>query len=333
MMNDEIKIKLEAAFKRVEKGNVSISNVKRLTGGAAAATYRLDFTSAGQTQPLILRMAQEAEQFGIGLDKAMEGKVQSAAVAKGVVAAKILLFLNTEDGLGEGFVMECIEGETIPQKILREDRFQHARDIMAQQCGEILAAIHNVPLAQLDGLQEYSAQQLIAQLKSDYRSYQEVIPIFDYAFWWLENNPPMVSVNKLVHGDFRNGNLIVNEQGIAAVLDWELAHIGDPMEDLGWLCVNSWRFGNRNKPVGGAGSRVDLYDSYESATGVKVDSETVRFWELFGVLKWGVVCQYMASLHTSGEDRSVERAAIGRRVSETEIDIVDLLLKGDSDAN
>jgi len=128
-----------------------------------------------------------------------------------------------------------------------------------------------------------------------------------------------------VHGDFRNGNFIVRETGIAYVLDWEVAHLGDPHEDLGWLCMNAWRFGRLDRPVGGFGSRSRLYEEYEKATGNPVQADRVHFWEIYGTLKWGVICQWFAHQYLSGEVRVLERAAIGRRVSETELDLLDLI--------
>ena len=133
-----------------------------------------------------------------------------------------------------------------------------------------------------------------------------------------------VPESRLVHGDFRNGNLIIGTDGVRAVLDWELAHLGDPMEDLGWICTNSWRFGSIDLPVGGFGEREDLFRGYEEAGGV-VDPGRVHFWEVFGSLKWGIMCMSMYSVYRSGADRSVERAAIGRRSSEAEIDLMNLL--------
>ena len=103
------------------------------------------------------------------------------------------------------------------------------------------------------------------------------------------------------------------------------ALLGDPLEDLGWLCMNAWRFGVIEKPVGGFGDRQALYDEYARASGHPVDPERVRFWEVFGALKWGLVCQWFARQFTSGEVRSIERAAIGRRVSEVEMDLLDLI--------
>jgi aminoglycoside phosphotransferase (APT) family kinase protein len=129
----------------------------------------------------------------------------------------------------------------------------------------------------------------------------------------------------LVHGDFRHGNLIIGSEGLRAVLDWELAHLGDPMEDLGWICVNSWRFGEIDKPVGGFGSREELFAGYEEA-GRRVDPDRVKFWEVMGTLRWGVMCCGMMQRFRIGPDHSMERAMIGRRSSETEIDLLRLLV-------
>ena len=128
----------------------------------------------------------------------------------------------------------------------------------------------------------------------------------------------------LVHGDFRHGNLIIGPDGVRAVLDWELAHFGDPMEDLGWVCVNSWRFGEIDKPVGGFGTREELFAGYEAA-GRKVDPDRVKFWEVMGTLRWGIMCCGMMQRFRIGPDHSMERAMIGRRSSETEIDLLRLL--------
>lgn len=127
-----------------------------------------------------------------------------------------------------------------------------------------------------------------------------------------------------MHGDFRNGNLMIGPEGVRAVLDWELAHIGDPMEDLGWLCVNSWRFGRIDKPVGGFGDYAELYAGYEAAGGPPVNRAMAKWWEMFGTLRWGVMCTGSLAAFRS-VDASVERAMIARRTSETEIDLLRLM--------
>jgi aminoglycoside phosphotransferase (APT) family kinase protein len=128
----------------------------------------------------------------------------------------------------------------------------------------------------------------------------------------------------LVHGDLRLGNIMVDSSGLTAVLDWELAHIGDPMEDLGWLCVRAWRFGGSN-PVAGIGSYDELFDAYENVSGIRPQLDAMRWWEVLGTLKWGIICIRQAATHLQGIARSHELAAIGRRVCENEYDLLEYL--------
>jgi hypothetical protein len=144
------------------------------------------------------------------------------------------------------------------------------------------------------------------------------------AFRWLDDNRPALSAPVVVHGDFRNGNLIIGPDGIRAVLDWELAHFGDRLEDLGWLCAKAWRFGSP-LPVGGFGTVDQLVAGYEEAGGDAVDRTALHWWEVLGTLRWGVICIVQTVTHLSGMVRSVELAAIGRRGCEVEWDLLELL--------
>ncbi|MBD2858084.1 phosphotransferase family protein [Spongiibacter sp. KMU-158] len=303
---------------------VEISQLQQLTAGAAAQTWRFQASYGGQSQTLILRSGIDADQFAGALKKADEAIVINAAVAVGVIAPRILGILQPGHGLGEGFVMECIDGESLPPKILRDPTLSAAREKLAAQCGEALAQIHAVPRSELSHLPVQDAKAQLDFYQQSYQRFGMPLPVFDAAFQYLSQHQFEAELT-LVHGDFRNGNILVDENGLSGVLDWELSHIGDPMEDLGWLCVNSWRFGQRDKPVGGFGTREQLFSAYEQASGLKVDPARVNYWELFGVLKWGVLCLYQCEVHLSGAQRSVERAAIGRRVSECELDIIALL--------
>lgn len=117
---------------------------------------------------------------------------------------------------------------------------------------------------------------------------------------------------------------MIGPGGVRAVLDWELAHIGDPMEDLGWICVNSWRFGRIDLPVGGFGTIEDLVSSYEAASGIRPGPAALRWWEIFGTMRWGMICAQSLAAYR-GDDSTVERAMIARRTSETEIDLLRLI--------
>jgi aminoglycoside phosphotransferase (APT) family kinase protein len=233
--------------------------------------------------------------------------------------------LTPQDELGTGFIMQRVEGETIARKILRDEQFAKARPMLARQLGKVVAGIHGLAASKLPKLRQMTSTKEIADLEREYRSFGWPRPVFELALRWLRDRDPGPSEEvTLVHGDFRHGNLIIGPDGVRAVLDWELAHTGDPMEDLGWICVNSWRFGEIDKPVGGFGSREELFAGYESA-GRRADPARVKFWEVMGTLRWGVMCCGMMQRFRSGPDHSMERAMIGRRSSETEIDLLRLL--------
>jgi len=327
MSASDLQLGLEKLLSRqcVDQAPVKLSGLRPLGGGASADIWYFEAESGGSTEALILRLNATDEEFFGSVGKALEAKLQARADAAGVPVAPVKAVLSELDGLGTGYIMAYVAGETIPQKILKQERYSNALSVMTQQCGEILAKIHSISIDDLSAMPILSVEQQILKLKNEFLSYEVSLPIFALAFRWLLDNIPPQQAMTLVHGDFRNGNFIVDENGIKAVVDWELAHIGDPLEDLGWLCVNSWRFGRRELPVGGFGRREELCEVYEKARDCKIDLKALKFWELYGCLRWGVICVYQARLYLAGESTSLERAAIGRRVSETEIDMMVLL--------
>jgi aminoglycoside phosphotransferase (APT) family kinase protein len=305
-----------------------VRELRRLSGGANQETWSFDAESAGGSLPLILRRtpggARNLAAGASGLTLETEAELIELAGRSGVPVPGIRCVLQPEDELGSGFLMDRIPGETIARKILRDDEFAEVRPRLARQCGSILAAIHGVATADLP-LAVSPASAQLDQYRSLYDAYDHPHPVFEIAFRWLADRTPTEVTQTLVHGDFRNGNLVVGADGVRAVLDWELAHIGDPIEDLGWICVNSWRFGEIDCPVGGFGKREEMFAGYQAAGGGKVDPKRVKWWETFGSLKWGIMCMTMYQIFRGGIDRSVERAAIGRRSSETEIDLLNLI--------
>ncbi len=305
-------------------GCSSIKGLRRLSGGAVSESWWFDAEREDRKYECILRLARSSQTNPNYPDKETEARIQMATIENGVPVPEVYFILDQEDGIGSGYVMQRIVGETIPRKILRDDEYSRAREQMAKQCGEILYGIHSVEPNMLPKLAVLKNKEQLELLQSLYDSFVEYHPIFDLAISWLNAHTPKETEPRLVHSDFRNGNFIVGSEGIRAILDWEMAHVGDPMEDLGWLCVNSWRFGNIDKPGGGFGEREDLFAGYETAGGL-VDKDRVHFWEVFGTLKWGLICLVQAFTHLNNTVRSVELAAIGRRVSETEIDLLNLL--------
>ena len=308
-------------------GATGVVGAAKLSGGASQETWSFDIVHPNGNIGAILRRAPvgygAAPTRAAGLNA--EATLMQLAHDAGLPSPRVLHVLQPQDELGTGFIMARVEGETIARKILRDHQFAQARPKLARQLGEVLAGIHGLSLAQLPELRRMTATKEIDELERDYRSFDWPRPVFELALRWLRDRDPGPPQQvALVHGDFRHGNLIIGPDGVRAVLDWELAHTGDPMEDLGWICVNSWRFGEIDKPVGGFGSREELFAGYEAA-GRRVDPARVMFWEVMGTLRWGVMCCGMMQRFRSGPDHSMERAMIGRRSSETEIDLLRLL--------
>lgn len=304
--------------------DAAVEGLTRLTGGANQQMWSLDVVAGGKHHPMVLRQTSDWNRDATGtlaLDD--EARLLIRAGERGVPVPGVHQILEPGDGLGTGYLMARLEGETLPPKILRDERYAVARRRLAGQCGEVLAAIHRLDVSDLDFLPAATPEDVVDQLYREYQGHGEPRPVFELAFRWLNDHLPTTPQRlALVHGDFRHGNLMVDEDGLVSVLDWELACLGDPMADLGWMCVNSWRFGHIDLPVGGFGTREQLFDGYEAAGGDRPDPDRVRFWEILGTLRWGVMCQGMAASFVAGHDTSPERGAIGRRASETEVDLL-----------
>ncbi len=308
----------------------TVEGLRRLSGGASRETWSFDIvTPDGTRHGLVLRRDPDGGSLGTatGADRSTEYALLEAAGRAGVPVPRLRLLLTPEHHLGSGFVMDRVQGETIARRILRDDAYANARPLLASQLGETAARIHAVDPDALPPLTVMGAREQIAHYQSLLDTFGEPHPAFELGLRWLDMHmpPSAASAPALVHGDFRNGNLIVGPEGIRAVLDWELAHLGDPVEDLGWCCVKSWRFGVVDKVVGGFGDVPQLLDAYAAAGGGRVDEATLRYWIAFGTLKWGVICIAQAFTHLWGLQRSIELATLGRRVAEMEWDLLGIL--------
>lgn len=334
-LNDEaFNNALEAVVRNHIPGADALRRVERLSGGASQETYRLTVSDGSREWPVAMRRApggllpEEKIEGHPGL--AAEALLMQAARANGVPEPEVYYVLAPEDDLGAGFLMEWLDGEALGARITRSEALADLRPRLAHECGRVLAQIHAIDL-DATGLREHldpiEPETFVQQTWMRYQDLGTPQPMIDYAARWLLDNLPDKPPMRLVHNDFRNGNFMVTPDGINAVLDWEIAHIGDPMRDLGWICTASWRFGG-DGPVGGFGSREDLFAGYEEVSGEAVDPARVHFWEVFGSFWWSVGCLGMAEHYRTGPDKTVERPAIGRRTSECQVDCVNLLIPG-----
>ena len=328
---------LSAVLARTVDGFDRLVAAERLSGGASQETYRLTAVIDGDERHLALRRAAGGE-YGTGAEEkpglAIEAKLMQVARAAGVPEPEVFATLTEDDGLGDGFVMEWLEGHTLGARIVRAPELEAIRPRLAYQCGEVLAKIHAIDPVKTglaEHLETITTEEFVNAMWDSYKEFESPQPMIDFAARWLLDNLPDEVEHRIVHNDFRNGNLMVTTEGITGVLDWEVCHLGDPMRDLGWICTNSWRFGNRHLPVGGFGHYADLFAGYESVSGTKIDPDHVHYWEVFGSFWWAIGCLKMADHWRNGPDPSVERPGIGRRSSECQVDCVNLLIPGPVD--
>ncbi len=317
---------LETALNAIapQLGGQSVTGLRRLSGGASQETWAFALDTG---RPLILRRkpAGAGSPTGNANPLATEAALIRAATLQGAAVPEVLYVSAPGSDIGEAYVMSAVEGETLGKRIAQGEAFAAIRPKLAFQCGEALAKIHAIPLEGLPELARSSALDELEKYETVYRTLGARRPILEAAFKYLRDRAPALERPVMLHGDFRNGNIMFHPQtGVAAILDWELVHIGDPAEDMGWLCTASWRFGG-GKPVGGFGDYADLLAGYEAAGGTPIPLERVLYWQMLGSLKWGVMCEGMYASFANGTDPSVERAMIGRRTSECEIDLMVLL--------
>ena len=330
-MELDVRAGLERLAGRLGGAGARLTEAQRLSGGASMETWAFGFEGDGGTESLILRRrsAPFDEETARSVSLATEAALIQATGANGAPVPAIRHVCDAADGLGEAYVMGRVSGETLGKRITSDPRFDAIRPALARQCGEVLVPIHattpppGLKLKAVDGTLELDRYEEV------YRATGAERPILELAFQYLRRHVPTPVKPVLLHGDFRNGNIMFDPQvGVAAVLDWELAHLGDPAEDMGWICTNSWRFGRPDRPVGGFGEYADLLAGYAAAGGRPIKLSRVRFWQMLGSLRWGVMCLTMYLSWANGVEKSVERPMIGRRVSETEADLVVLLEEG-----
>ncbi len=289
-----------------------ISEPVLLAGGASKEAWAVD---AGE-RPLLVRRAAVGVIHRHTLSLRHEFEVLQVAHAAGVKVPEPVLYIGDLDGR-EAFVMERIPGETIGRRIVR----MTVPERLPLQMAEELAKIHALPAAELPFLAEATIDRLVDELDE----VGEPHPAIELGLWWLHEHRPPPREPVVVHGDFRIGNLAVDENGLVGVLDWEFTHLDDPARDLSFGLVRAWRFGADDLRLGGIGDVEPYLERYNELTGVDVRPEELDYWELAGNVGWAIGCLTQAQRHLTGQDRSVELAILGRLGAEVEYEICHLL--------
>ncbi|MBV7258894.1 phosphotransferase [Erythrobacter crassostreae] len=326
---DELLAGLARAMARA--GLSAPSNLERLTGGATMESWRFEATGAAPLSipsarienTYVLRRAPSLEFMKdrpFGHD--VEAAIIRAAKAAGVAAPVVVAELEPEDGIGSGFIMEALCGTPNPKEILATDK----ADRLVSECAANLASIHTLTPGDVpDAVPVMDYRAAIADLKQQFEDAGGDRPIIALGLKWMENNCPEPVDPVLLHGDYRMGNLLVQDGWLTGVLDWELAHFGDYHEDLAFGCMAVWRFHRYDRPALGLSDLEHYFEAYEANGGRKVNPARFRYWLIHRTVWWALGCLKMAAVWRSGEDRMLERVVISRRTSEQELDLLMLL--------
>jgi aminoglycoside phosphotransferase (APT) family kinase protein len=335
MTIDDFKPRLEAYLTQQAGTPVSVEDMQPLAGGASRDSRVLMVTIGGKQEKLVLRRDLPTTMVESALTRVQEFRLMRAAYESGVKVARVRWLCEDPAVLGQPFfIMDYVEGISIGRKVIQMPELARAREGLPDQMAEQLALIHRIDPAThdldflprpRDGLSP--AQSAIAQTYEILDSLGIHNPAFEFALRWAQQNTPTGGDETFLHGDFRVGNLLVDADGLAAVIDWEFGHIGDPLEEVGYPCMRDWRFGNDHLHMGGLCPRERFIRAYESYSGRTVDHRAVDWWEIVGNIRWGVICLAQAARHLSGDDPNVEFASLGRRSAEMQLEALRLIEK------
>jgi aminoglycoside phosphotransferase (APT) family kinase protein len=313
---------IRAAIRRRFGQSAEIGEVVVPTLGGVNRTVIFDLIEGAARRRLVSR--QETYQAGDNpfLPASQQFRVMRVAFAEGVPVPEPVFEYDDADGMGNGYVTAFVPGETMPQRIFRATDAA-ARLSIATDLAAILAKLHAIDRAKLGFLESIpDSVDIVGNCRALFDSFGEAHPAIELGFRWLERQGSPSARRSLVHGDFRTGNFMVGADSVRAVLDWECAHIGQGAEDFGWLCVRSWRFGQVELPVGGFAQRAPVYRAYEEAGGERIDPDAVRWWEIFGLVRWAIYNVMQAYAHVVRGRRGLAFAAMGRNTSLVEYELL-----------
>jgi aminoglycoside phosphotransferase (APT) family kinase protein len=329
---DGLKDRIERALPPVIGGAVRVRELRPLFGGACQDNFRVDVEVDGADEGfyrLVLR--SDAAALPRTLGRRDEFEVMRAAHRAGVRTPRARWCLDSvvRDGAAAIF-MDWADGVAIGAKVVRDPSLAEARRGLAAELAVELARTHAVDPARLP---LRSVDDPVAAALRDARELMDELPSVHaaaaLAYRKLRDDPPPGREVVLTHGDFRTGNFLVGPSGLSAVLDWEFARLSHPADDIAWLCVRDWRFGQLDLEAGGFARREDFVAAYQRASGRRIDRRDLRWWEAMGNLRWALGCAFQAKRYEDGSARDLELLAIGRRAAEMEWEALRVLGEAD----
>lgn len=321
---------------KTDSSVVQVSNVHKLSGGAIQENWAADLAitsgSAARSIPVVVR-CDAASGVSDSRSRAEEFALLSAAFALDIAVPEPLWLGDPAVFGRDFFVMRRMHGVAAGHRLVRDMSLGGNRAQLTQRLGEEIAKIQRLkPASELAFLQRpdgHPALHFVRKSRAFLDDYHTAYPALEWGLRWLEHNVPdreSFRDEQLVfaHRDFRTGNLMVDEHGLVAVLDWEFAAWSHPLEDLGWLCAHCWRFGQRaeERAAGGLGSRVDLLSGYNRISGRSVEPSQLYYWEVLAEVRWALIAIAQAERHLSGREPSLELALTSHIVPQLELQVL-----------
>ena len=304
--------------------DIAIERLALQAGGASKEAWALDLRTPRGPLELLVRRAGGGVIHSQTLSLEHEYRVVEVAHAADVRVPRPYGYLGDVMGL-PAFVSERVSGETIGRRIVQRPELAAARAALPVQMADEMAKIHAIPVERVAFLAGGGARDVLARLERELDAIDEPHPAIELGLSWARGNEPDRYAAVVAHGDFRIGNLVVTDAGLAYVLDWEFAHVGDPAEDVAWPLVRAWRFGVDDLRLGGIGAVEPYLERYNDLTGRGVSLRSLAYWEIVGNLKWAIGALTQSRRHLSGQQKSVELAVLGRLAAEMELELLHLL--------
>ena len=306
-----------------------IDRVELLGGGAIQQNWLLEGTADGEPFAWVLR-TDAASSLQMSHSRAQEFALLCVARSAGVTVANPRALCEDVSVIGAPFfIMDRVAGAALASRVVRDRELGGDRSKLGGVLGAELARIHRIrpPEPSLNFLAFPERTPALDAVDSNRGTLDDMgvsRPVLEWGLRWLERNAPAPAELVLCHRDFRTGNYLLDERGVAAILDWEFAGWGDGMEDIGWFCAACWRFGRDDLEAGGVSSRADFFRGYEAESGTRVDGDAVRYWEVAAHVRWAVIALLQADRHLRGAETSLELALTSHLVPELEYEIMSL---------
>ncbi len=327
---DDPSVRLSTWLSAQEQTDITVTDLNAVSAGARRFNALLSATTASGTTRYALTMIPTASiQL---LNVADEASVRQLAESAGVPVPHIHHVCTDESVLGGPFFISiAVEGETVPRRVLRLiEQHDNLGSLITRQIGTALADLHSIPesnaprtLLPDSGLGPIA--HALSQVDEGLSELLTPSPAFSFCARWLERNAPIEPAwSTIVHSDVRNGNIIVGQDGLRAILDWEGSRIGDRMEDLAWTTQRMWRFREDHLPIGGFGTINDLRTAYLERGG-EWDDDRFHWWRVLLTVRWGLGMAGQSRSHLDGSFVSIVMSASARRMAELEFDALQLL--------